>query len=324
MLQETILRLAGLSKSITIVTGAPHRERVCQQIREFRAGGLDINVVVEPDGRDSMPAIGLAAALLRKKYGDEAVVGSFAADHIITDPHNFQRAVEDAQGAARQGFLTTIGVAPWEPSSAFGYIQPSDVEVSPGCQLVAQFVEKPSVEVAEEYVNQGFLWNAGMFVFQVGPLLGDLQRLHPTMAEGLDIIAASWGDLDGCVDAGLPDEAREAWAGLPRIAIDHALAEPLAAEGKVAVAKAQMDWNDVGDFTGLPATRTALPPLLIDSDGSIVLVQRGVKKQVVVIGVPDAVVVDTEDALLVTTRAFAQRVKEAPARLKELGRGDLT
>lgn len=317
MLQETILRLKPLSTTITVVTGEAHRDAVCAQIEEL---GVPVNVIVEPSGRDSMPAIGLAAALLKKHHGPDAVIGSFAADHDIADPENFRSAVSDAIGAAREGYLTTIGIAPWAPSSAFGYIEPATEQVAQGCNLVAKFVEKPSEEVAEQYLADGYLWNAGMFIFRAGTFLQATHQLHPQMAADLQTLADHWEGLNACEGAAAPESMLPVWERLPRIAIDHALAEPLAAQGRVAVAPASMDWNDVGDFTGLPNASAQPSPVLINSEESVVIAD----KQVVVIGVPGAVVVDTGDALLVTTKEWAQDVKDAPARLKDLGRSELT
>ena len=329
LLEATILRLAPISASVTIVTGPAHTEAVEGQIRRLKDAGLlssdlDVSVVTEPSGRDSMPAIGLATALVAQKYGTDAIVGSFAADHSIGDEDAFRSVVLDAVLAARRGYITTIGIEPTSPSTAFGYIEATDQIVAPGAQLVSKFVEKPPRSVAEQYVASGYLWNAGMFVMGADTVLDHLGRLHPRMATTLGTLASLWGG----VDAEVALQIDTLWNDLPRIAIDHALAEPVAEDGGVAVVAAPpaVAWSDVGDFAALADMRrdgafatggTGARPVLIDSDGSFVSGRSD--RVIAVVGIERAVIVDCEDALLVTTREQAQRVKEVVDALHSRG-----
>lgn len=344
LLQQTLLRMQPLAASITIVTGSSHKSAVCAQVNELLEAGLlesslEVNIVVEPSGRDSMPAIGLAAALLARDHGERALVGSFAADHAIESAEDFQDAVRSAVAAAEKGFVTTVGIEPKFASTAFGYIQPSTEVVSPGAYRVVRFVEKPAQEVASRYLKDGYLWNAGMFVMRVDVLLRHLASFSTSMVQGLEEMAAAWGPLDRCQDAGTQsgDSDRENpsrgealghwWPRMEKIAIDHAIAEPVADLGEVAVVRTapSVGWSDVGDFDAiadLSNEDAGIPPLTIDSPRSVIRV--GDHKQVVVIGLPDAVVIDTQDALLVTTRQNAQRVKEAVDGLNESGRAHFT
>lgn len=324
MLQETMLRLSELSESITIVTGRAHQDAVCEQVRDLRGRSnlttKDVFVVVEPDGRNSMPAIGLATALLADRYGGQALIGSFAADHTIDDEGAFHEAVRSAQEAAKEGYLVTIGIEPTSPSSAYGYISAGAHQVTPSCYLVERFVEKPDEITAEKYVEAGYQWNAGMFVYTADTVLGELAELHPHFSVALTQAAKTWGPLTGCPEHPVSSAALDAWQRLDSIAIDHALAEPLAEREKVAVTSAAMGWSDVGDFTALPKTQDLEPsPILLGSPESTVMAD----KQVVVLGIPGAIVVDTDDALLITTSDYAQRVGEAPNALKRLGRNEL-
>ncbi|MGA8848099.1 MAG: sugar phosphate nucleotidyltransferase, partial [Nocardioides sp.] len=162
LLQGTWDRLAPLvDDRFLVVTGRAHREAVLAQLPDVATEG----VVAEPSARDSMAAIGLAAALLEVR-DPHAVMGSFAADHVIADPAAFATAVEVAVGAARDDWLVTIGIDPTFASAAFGYVHLGDALAGhPGAHAVREFVEKPSVEVATGYLSTGrYRWNAGMFV----------------------------------------------------------------------------------------------------------------------------------------------------------------
>ena len=317
LLQETADRLGPLADDrMLVVTGRAHRAAVVDQL----ALGDDDAVLAEPSARDSMAAVGLAAALLERRDPD-AVMGSFAADHVITDQAGFEAAVRRAVDAARAGWLVTIGIAPTEPSTAFGYIHLGDELADlPGVHAALEFVEKPDATVAAGYLAGGrYRWNAGMFVVRPQVLLDLLAQWHPEFARTLREIAAEPARLD------------ELWATLPRIALDHAVAEPAAASGRVAVVPATFDWEDIGDFDALAellatAGRTSVlgdqsQVRLVDSTGFVV---PGSGRLVAVVGLDDIVVVDTPDALLVTTRARAQEVKQIVAALRESGRADLT
>ena len=169
LLQGTYDRLVPLvDDRFLVVTGRAHLDAVRGQLPSV-AGDA---VIAEPSARDSMAAIGLAAALLEREHPD-AVMGSFAADHVIADPAGFGDAVRTAVAAAQDDWLVTIGIDPTFPSSAFGYIHLGDeLPAHPGVSAVREFVEKPSTEVASEYVASGrYRWNAGMFVVRPRVLL---------------------------------------------------------------------------------------------------------------------------------------------------------
>ncbi len=197
-------------------------------------------MIAEPSPRDSMAAIGLAAALLERADPD-AVMGSFAADHVIADQEAFAAAVRLAVDAARDGWLVTLGITPTYASTAFGYVHLGpDLPGHDGAYRVAEFVEKPAADVAAGYLATGsYRWNAGMFVVRPSVLLDLLEESHPGFAGALREIAADRSRLD------------ELWDHLPRIAIDHAVAEPAAAAGQVAVVPVSIGWDDIGDFDSL-------------------------------------------------------------------------
>ena len=318
LLQGTHDRLAPLvADRFVVVTGVAHRAAVLEQLPEVAPE----RVLGEPAPRDSMGAIGLAAAVLEREDPD-AVMGSFAADHVIPDRDAFSEAVRVAAEVARDGWLVTLGIAPVFPSSAFGYIHLGDpLPGHPGATEVREFVEKPSVRTATEYVATGrYRWNAGMFVARPAVLLDLLATWHAEFAGTLRAIAAD------------PSRLEELWPGLPKIALDHAVAEPAAAAGRVACVPSSFHWDDVGDFDSLAAllgsTATTTTVLgdddlvrVVDASG---LVVPGSGRTIAVVGLDDVVVVDTPDALLVTTRSRAQEVKQVVEQLKDAGRADLT
>ena len=333
LLQGTVDRLEESASSVSIVTGQAHREGVLAQLPEF-AASESRTLLIEPSGRDSMAAIGLAAYVVRERFGDDAIVGSFAADHLIARPELLRAAVETAIGAARDGYVVTIGLTPTEASAAYGYIAPGpaltdgsgDAADERGARRVAEFVEKPDADTAARYVSQGYLWNAGMFIVSAGVLAAHLARLLPDMHARLETIARAWGTPE------FDEVLAENWPHLTKIAIDHAIAEPVAADGGVAVvpADAELGWTDLGDFealTGIVARGGNLGEALrVESDGAAVFdsfAQDGEGPLVALVGVPDVAVALTPDAILVTRRDRAQSVKAVVDQLAEQGRSDL-
>jgi mannose-1-phosphate guanylyltransferase len=320
LIQGTLDLLGPITADrIIVVTGAVHRDAVAAQLPELDPD----SVVAEPSARDSMAAIGLAAAMLERRDPD-AVMGSFAADHVITEPGVFRETVRLAAEVARDDWLVTIGIDPVTPSPAFGYVHLGDgLAEHPGASRVRAFVEKPSVYMAREYLASGqYRWNAGMFVVRPTVLLDLLADNDADFAATLRTIAAD------------PARLEELWPTLPKIAVDHAVAEPAADAGRVAVVPASFGWDDVGDFDSLAellgATEDRAVPVVLGEESQVRavhgtgLVVPGSGRMVAVIGIDDVVVVDTPDALLVTTRSRAQEVKHIVAALKESGRDDLT
>ncbi len=317
LLQATVDRLEPLAGArVVVVTGRSHAAAVREQLP-----GLDPSrVLAEPAPRDSMAAIGLAAAVVEREDPD-AVIGSFAADHVIPDQEAFAAVVAEAVEVARGGHLVTVGIEPTHPATGFGYVRAGEPLAGAVTALhVRQFVEKPDAVRAAEYLASGeYRWNAGMFVVRAAALLDLLATWHPELAAGVRAIAAE------------PERLDEVWPGLERIAIDHAVAEPAADAGHVVVVPAPFAWDDVGDFASLatlvPGDGQGLTVLgdagdvtVVDATGVVV---PAAGRRVAVVGLDDVVVVDTPDAVLVTTRARAQDVKRVVDALKAEGRTDL-
>ena len=318
LLEATWDRLTPLTGSrVLVVTGAAHQAAVAEQLSDLPSDQL----LAEPAPRDSMAAIGWAAAVLEARDPD-AVLGSFAADHVIVDEPSFRACVAEAVEVAAQGYLVTIGIEPTYPATGFGYIEMGAALGDGSARAVTQFVEKPDRAHAEDYLATGrFRWNAGMFVVRATVLLDLLAQWHPELAEGLRALAADPGRLD------------EVWPGLEKIAIDHAVAEPAAAQGRVAVVPGSFGWDDVGDFSSLGALLTdvdGMPGLRVLGDASAVrvvdstgVVVPGTGRVVALVGLDDVVVVDTPDALLVMSRERAQDVKAVVDALRSEDRTDL-
>lgn len=317
LLQLTVDRLQPLTGDrLLVVTGGAHRDAVVGQL----PGLAPESVLAEPSPRDSMPAIGWAAALLELRDPD-AVMGSFAADHVIADRGAFEDAVRLAVAAAADGWLVTLGIAPTSPATGFGYVRVgTPVPGHPGVSHAAEFVEKPAADVARGYLDSGdFRWNAGMFVARPGVLLDLLAEQDPSFATALRSLAAD------------PERLEREWPGLPRIALDHAVAEPAATAGRVAVVPADLGWEDIGDFDALAGLLAGDEgELAVLGDSGLVravaasgLVVPSSGRLVAVVGLDDVVVVDTPDALLVTSRVHAQRVRDVVAALRAGGRDDL-
>ena len=324
LLQSTWQRLAPLAEAVLVVTGTSHAAAVARQL----PGLAEADLLVEPSPRDSTAAIGLAAALVARR-DPEAVIGSFAADHVIGDHQVFAAAVAEAVAVARTGRLVTVGITPTLAATGFGYVRagdPLDVPAAPSALQVTEFVEKPDAPTAAGYLASGeHLWNAGMFVVRAGTLLDLLREHQPALADGLAAIADAW---DG------PRREQvlgEVWSSLPKIAIDYAVAEPAAAAGRVAVVPGRFGWDDIGDFdalaTLLPADGSGVQVLgdagQVVCAGARALVVPASGRLVAVLGLDDVVVVDTPDAVLVTSRARAQEVKAVVDAVRAAGRTDL-
>ncbi|MFD5277174.1 mannose-1-phosphate guanylyltransferase [Pseudarthrobacter sp. NPDC058362] len=326
LLRATYDRLHPLAGSrILVVTGVAHREAVCRQLPELH----DSDLVLESEPKDSAAAIGLAAAILHQRDPD-AIMGSFAADHVISPDNLFQDAVREAIHTAAAGKIVTIGIKPTHPSTGFGYIRSGQglrIEGAPTAQDVVEFVEKPDEAVARQYVESGnYVWNAGMFVAPVALMLKHLEANQPGLFQGLQEIAAAW-------DTPQREEVTaRVWPTLPKIAIDYAVAEPAAEAGDVAVVPGTFRWDDVGDFASVGRLNSAreVDDVTVLGAGARVFTENSsgvvvsdTKRVIALIGIEDVVIVDTPDALLVTTKANSQRVKAAVDALKASGDTDV-
>lgn len=320
LLQATVARLAAVSPlaDTLVVTGAAHAEAVAQQLPGLPAR----NILIEPSPRDSCAAIGLAAVLIAREH-PRAVMGSFAADHLIADVARLTEVLEQAQAAAEEGVLITVGITPTGPETGYGYLRCGEAGDDGPVRPVLEFAEKPGPELARRYVDEGYLWNAGMFVWRVDVFLAELARQQPELHAGLLEIAEYW------------DTDREAamariWPTLKKISVDFAVMEGAARAGLVATVPGDFGWTDIGDFHALGQVLAAdehgnvqlgdgKSEVLLDEVAHSVIVPRS-GRLVAALGLEDVIIVDTPDAVLVCRRDRAQDVKRLVDELK--GRGD--
>ena len=360
LIQSTFDRLAAIAgmDHVCISTGERHVDAVEEQMPEVAPE----HIFAEPAPRDSTAAIALATAVLARRHGNDIVVGSFAADHVIRGKVAFVDAVRQAVATARAGYVTTIGIAASRPSTAFGYIHEGEslaarVPDAPDAVLVERFVEKPNAATAQAYLNTGeYRWNAGMFVMRADVLLDHLHRVKPQLARAIDAIADAVSEDDRDLaraqaeahergenvrETVNPDDfhahrdeaMRKYWQGIEKIAFDYAVAEPLSVEGGVAMIPGDFGWDDIGDFNSvaalLPSVDERNLKILGNTEQVVTLDSAGdivvpnSERTVALLGVNDMVVVDTPDALLITPRARSQEVKSMVKTLAESGCDEL-
>ncbi|MFZ3452863.1 mannose-1-phosphate guanylyltransferase [Arthrobacter sp. 7Tela_A1] len=326
LIRATYDRLAPLSDDrVMVVTGTLHRAAVLAQLPEIQHE----NLVLESEPKDSAAAIGLAAAILYQR-DPSIIMGSFAADQVITPVEVFQETVREAVHTAAQGYIVTIGIHPTHPSTGFGYIKAGEaleIDGAPSAHAVVEFVEKPSEDTARSYLRSGnYSWNAGMFVAPVALMLKHLLENEPELHAGLMEIAEAW-DTENRRETVL-----RIWPTLPKTAIDYAVAEPAAAAGDVAMIPGIFSWDDVGDFAAIgrlnPAEENSELTVMgegarVYSENASGIVVSDTKRVIALIGIEDVVIVDTPDALLVTTKDHAQEVKKAVEHLKASGDTDV-
>ncbi|MFM6963892.1 MAG: mannose-1-phosphate guanylyltransferase [Micrococcales bacterium] len=324
LLEDTWDRLRGLTPAdrIMVVTGKVHEDAVMHQLDDLVAK----NLVLEKSPKDSTAAIALAAAILEKREPG-VIIGSFAADHVIVETAAFHKVVREAVDVAATGKIVTIGIEPTEPSVGFGYIKMGEsIEGAATAKHVLKFVEKPNIEKAKRYVTSGnYLWNAGMFIAPAALLLEQLAKSEPQLHASILEMAEAWDT---------PSRAsvvEKIWGGLKKVAIDYAVAEPAAAAGLVACVPGNFTWHDVGDFAAIAELQSqgrsgnlaVLGDAKVLADHTSGILVSESNRLVALIGLEDIIVVDTPDALLVTTKEHAQRVKSLVDALKATGHSEL-
>lgn len=305
-----------------IVTGHAHEQAVKEQLGELT---LD-NLVIELSPKDSTAAIALAAAILSKREPD-VIIGSFAADHVISNEEKFHKAVLEAVELAAKDRIVVIGIEPTEPAVGFGYIKTgSEVPDSQTALEVLKFVEKPKLERAKKYVKSGkYLWNAGMFIAPAALLLRQLKKTEPALHAAILEIADSWDTPNRAATL------KRVWPSLRKVAIDYSIAEPAAEAGLVAVVPGKFSWHDVGDFAAIAELQSqgrknnlaVLGSARVLADSASGILVSDTDRMVAIIGLEDIIIVDTPDALLVTNKENAQKVKALVDSLKATGHEEI-
>jgi mannose-1-phosphate guanylyltransferase/mannose-6-phosphate isomerase len=316
--QETLLRVADpMFGPPLVITGPNFHFFARRQAEEI---GIDATVVIEPLRRDSGPAIAAATAIARKR-DPEAVVLALAADHIILDVAKFREACRAGRAAAEAGRIVTFGIRPSEPKTSYGYILPGAAVGGGDAHAVERFVEKPDTATAARYVQEGYLWNSGNFLFRADVLLSELARLEPDMAAAIEAAVDK-----ASTDLGFLRLEPKAFARAPQKSIDYAVMEKT---DRAAVVAGDFRWSDIGswdalfDITPHDAQGNVLhgPVVTMDAHGCVV---HSDGRLAAVVGVDDLVVVATSDAVMVVPRARSQEVKELVTKLKAEQRPEAT
>ena len=311
MLQATALRLSEIEhQAPVVICNEEHRFSVAEQ---FRANAIDNSgIILEPVGRNTAPAIALAA-FNALKSGDDPLLLVLAADHVIQDEAAFCASVEKAAAHAASGKLVTFGIVPTAPETGYGYIKRGAVENETGF-VVIEFVEKPNLATAEKYLASGdFYWNSGMFLFKASAYLTELKTHSPEIYAACE---SSMANVQPDLDFIRVDKA--AFEACPDDSVDYAVMEKTA---QAVVVPMDCGWSDVGSWSALWEIEDKDQNgnvfkgdvINIDTSNSYINAQE---KLVAVVGLDDVVVVETKDAILVSKKSQVQEVKQVVNQLK--------
>ncbi len=316
MLQETILRLAGLDNLTDpiIICNADHRFLVAEQCQQ-----IDIKnpvILLEPIGRNTAPAIA-AAALQSLKTSDNAVLLVLSADHVIQDVEAFHRAINITSKQAQDGKLATFGIVPTDANTGYGYIKSSKDNID-GAYQVEEFVEKPDLQTAQTYLEQGnYLWNSGMFMFKAETLIDELTIHSPEIVNSVNnAVNNATQDLD------FVRLDKQAFELSPNDSIDYALMEK---SNNVVVVPLDAQWNDIGSWSALydvgekDSNSNVIKGDVFTDETTGTYINAN-HHMVAVIGVKDLVIVDTPNATLVSSRSKSQEVKKIVHQLQKKNR----
>ncbi len=322
MLQETVVRLDGLQTSEPLVIcNEEHRFLVAEQLRQI--GRLAGNIILEPVGRNTAPAIALAALNATGK-GDDPIMLVLAADHVIENTEAFQKAVVEALPYAAEGKLVTFGIIPTGPETGYGYIQRGGSASVDANEIynVHRFVEKPDLVTAKGYVSCGeYYWNSGMFMFRAKQYLSELGKFRP------DILTA----CENSIETPLPDVDqdfirinKEAFLTCPDDSVDYAVMEKTT---EAVVVPLAAGWSDVGswsalwELSGKDEHNNVLNGDIFLHNASDCYINTD-EKLVAAVGVDNLVIVSTKDAVLVVNKSQVQDVKKVVEYLKQQSRSE--
>ncbi len=290
LFQKTIDRNSKICDKIFIVSNEEHYFLALDQIEESKDIVIDFRFLLESIAKNTAPAIALACMSLES----EEIVLITPSDHLIKDQNRYKEAVDRACELASEDYLVTFGIEPTYPEIGFGYIKADG-------ENVLSFKEKPTIEVAKEYLSEGnYYWNSGMFAFRVGYFLDELKKYSPKIYE-TSLSAFEKSDKSEMIRI-----KRDDMELIPEDSIDYALLEK---SSRVKVVRSSFGWSDVGSFDSLSSE------LENDSNNNLVIAN----KEVALIDVEDLIVVDTEDALLISKKGSSQKVKSIVNSLKQRG-----
>jgi mannose-1-phosphate guanylyltransferase/mannose-6-phosphate isomerase len=315
--QHAVLRLHNATGTTTpiVVAGAAHESLVKTQLEEI---GIACEIVIEPQGRDSCPAVA-AAVYHRSKRAPDTIFVVQPADHHIPDLTEYRALIATAARGAEAGKIVTLAIVPTEPSPSFGYIGPGvPIAGAPGVMTIERFVEKPTRERALSHIEQGYLWNAGIFIFRGTTFAQELERFQPAMADGVRLALDRGRNENGTIHL---DPV--AFANTPKNSIDYAIMEHTT---RAATVRAGIDWSDLGAWSAVHDASAKSENnnvvsgeriALVDTRGSIVHAPHAT---VAVVGLEGVGVIVEQDAVLVCRLDESHSVKTAVDMLKSANR----
>lgn len=318
LLQKAFLR-GALLPGVTEILTVTNRElffKTEDEFREVNAAKIATSFILEPFGRNTAAAIAAAALQVAQTHGKDAVMLVLAADHLITGQSAFQQAVKQAAELAANGKLVTFGIKPDSPETGYGYIEADG-------NTVLRFVEKPTIEKAQEYLVSGrFLWNSGMFCFTAGTILQQMEQLCPQILAATKTCIAQSQSASGKGFSQLQLDP-ETFNKVPEDSIDYAVMER-AASAQVAVIPCDIGWSDIGSWTALgdlaepDANGNRIQgDVLLHSTRNCTIHSN--ERLVGTVGIENLIIIDTPDAVLVADKSCAQDVKHIYAELKARG-----
>jgi mannose-1-phosphate guanylyltransferase/mannose-6-phosphate isomerase len=311
MLQNTALRVSkDNGKDIYVIAGSDSKFLIVDQLKEAFLKFSKENIIVEPVGRNTAPAIAYGCLFFKQ----DDIVAVLSSDHFIKDEKKFNEILSGAENIAREGYIVTLGIVPDSPKTGYGYIKRTDIKIQSGYRI-EKFVEKPDEKNALEYLKEGsYLWNAGIFIFKVSVLLKELKQHSPDIYEILMKIKAK-------VAAG-KNIGREDFLKFPKISIDYAVMEK---SEELVVIPSDIGWNDVGSFKSLyeilgkdehnNALRLDNKDFININTSDSLFYSEG--RKIAAINLKDICVIDTPDALLISDRNSAEDVKKVYEKLIE-------
>lgn len=300
LFQDTVLRVAPLAEGrMVVVAGARHADAVAAQLAGI---GIEAVILLEPEARDSGPAMAAAAAWI-ERLDPDGVAAIVASDHHIPDGEAFREAVRIAADEAAHGRIVTLGVTPTSPASAYGYICPA----GPGLASVRRFVEKPDRETAARYVAEGFLWNSGNFIVGARTLMEEMAVHAPAIADHARASLPAEGESGPVI------RLTDAFRSAPKISIDYAVMEK---SGRTSVLPVHFAWSDVGAWDSVLETGRGQAGTHVDMDTEGCLIRAPEGTVVATLGVSNLAVIVEPDAVLVCALDRAQEVKAVVDRVK--------
>jgi len=317
MVQETVLRLQGLEglQPVLAVCNEDHRFMMAEQLREI--GLQAASIILEPAGRNTAPAIALAALA----SDEEDILLILPADHVITEPLAFKQAVAKANNLAEQGYMVTFGIVPTAPETGYGYIN-TGAAVDELSFHIQAFVEKPDKDTAKAYLDSGdYFWNSGMFMFKAGRYLEELANYRPDILQACErALARPEQDRDFL----RPD--KEAFLACPADSIDYAVMEKT---DRAVMIPLDAGWNDIGSWSALwditdkdeAGNAVSGDVMALNTRDSFLMAGN---KLLVTVGVENLVVIETDDAVMIASKDRVQDVKDAVEQLKQQQRPEAT